>query len=39
MEHWKISNPKHQIPIFNDKGRFEILNFGSAFGGLFVLNL
>jgi hypothetical protein len=40
----KIPNPKHQIsnkslrlggPISNDQ-KFGILNFGSAFGGLFV---
>ncbi len=34
LEHCKITNPKHQItnksqiPIFKDKNRFGILNFG-----------
>jgi hypothetical protein len=27
----KISNAKHKIPIFNDKDKFGILNFGHCY--------
>jgi hypothetical protein len=42
---YEIPNSKHQItnksqiPISNDQNMFGILNFGSAFGGLFVCYL
>jgi hypothetical protein len=41
LEHWKISNSKHQItnkyqiPILNDQNRFGICNFGHCY--LFVI--
>jgi hypothetical protein len=28
LEHCKITNPKHQIPILNDQNRFGILKLG-----------
>jgi len=37
VEHWKISNSKHQItnksqiPILNDQNRFGIWNFGHCY--------